>query len=109
MPKYVFGQQTPEQRAAALEKMMVARVARKDFLDKVRRGEANIADVLADADSGNQVALKMQVRSLLIALPEVRSARAADRLMEDIGIAPGRRVGGLGTRQRAELLERMSG
>jgi len=85
---------TDEQRAAALEKAAAARRARAEL--------TTLKQVLDDAENDEAVA-KLKVSALLESLPGVGKARAA-AVMEQLEIAPSRRVRGLGERQRQALL-----
>lgn len=57
-------------------------------------------------DSDDSNVGKLKVVSMLESLPGVGKVKAR-RVMDDIGIAPNRRVQGLGTQQRASLLEQL--
>ena len=92
---------TEEQRAAALEKARLARQARKAVKDAVSAGEMGVADVLAMEDEAIK---RMKVLDLAKSLPGVGDKRAA-ALLERCGIAEGRRVGGLGSRQAKALAD----
>lgn len=85
---------TPEQRAEALEKAMATRAARA----RVKRGEISIKRAL-----GLDVMQRARVREVVAAMPGHGKAKA-DELMRELGISPRKRVGGLGRRQRADLL-----
>ncbi|MDN6707415.1 integration host factor, actinobacterial type [Corynebacterium glyciniphilum] len=93
---------TGEQRAEALAKASAARTARADLRHSLRMGTTSIADVL---DSDDPVVLKTRVVQVLTALPKIGKAKAED-IMTELEIAPTRKVGGLGPRQRDALLER---
>lgn len=98
---------TPEQRTAALAKAARARRERAEVQHRLKHGGASIADVIAER-TRNQAVAKMRVTALLRAMPGVGPARAR-QIMEEIGIAQSRRVGGLGTNQVAELVRRFEG
>ncbi|MCQ4040680.1 integration host factor, actinobacterial type [Streptantibioticus rubrisoli] len=98
-------QMTPEQRKAALQKAAEARKARTQLLDAVRSGRKRLSEVLAEAKD-NPVAAKTKVSQLLRAVPGMGPAKVA-ALMEEIGIDDNRRAGGLGDRQRQELVNRV--
>ena len=93
---------TDEQRAAALEKAATARRARAELKGRLKRGGTTLKQVLDDAENDEAVA-KLKVSALLESLPGVGKARAA-AVMEQLEIAPSRRVRGLGERQRQALL-----
>ncbi|HLI38767.1 MAG TPA: integration host factor, actinobacterial type [Streptosporangiaceae bacterium] len=92
-------QLTPEQRAHALRRAAAARAARAEALAALRQGTVTLADVLGDLDSPLR---RARVRQVLLSLPKVGPV-TADRVMADAGIGPGRRVAGLGARQREAL------
>ena len=94
---------TPEQRAEALQKAAVARKARADVKTSLKAGGLTLSEVLKSAESSDIVA-KMRVSELLAAMPGLGKVRAA-QVMERLGIAEKRRVRGLGSSQRAALLE----
>jgi hypothetical protein len=90
---------TPEQRANALVKAGEARAARAEVKNGLKAGTLTLAGVLAD---GSGTVGKIKVTALLESLPGVGKVRAG-QIMARIGIAEGRRVGGLGPKQRAAL------
>ena len=96
-------QLTPEQRAAALAKAAEARAARADIKARLKMGTMTLADAL---DSDDENVAKLKVVSMIESLPGVGKVKAR-RVMEEIGIADNRRVQGLGTQQRAALLEQL--
>jgi S13-like protein len=96
-------QLTPEQRTAALAKAAEARAARAEIKARLKMGSFTLADALASAD--NNVG-KLKVVSMLESLPGVGKVKAR-RVMDEIGIADNRRVQGLGTQQRAALLQQL--
>lgn len=97
--------QTPEQRKAALEKAAEARHARAELRAKIKSGEMTIEKVLTTED--NPVIDKLKVKDMIASLPGYGKAKVAN-IMEELNISETRRVKGLGTRQRAELIERLS-
>lgn len=100
-------QLTEEQRAAALEKAAAARRARAELKDRLKRGGTTMGEVLKQSDT-DEVLGKMKVSALLEAMPGVGKVRAA-QLMEQLEIAPSRRLKGLGDRQRKALLTHFEG
>jgi guanylate kinase len=73
----------------------------------VASGERNPLDVAETAWAGDAPLgpeSTMRVRELLMSIPNIGPNRA-DRLMERLGIARSKRVGGLGSRQREKLAE----
>ena len=95
-------QLSPEQRQAALAKAAEARRARAELKEKLKLGSLSLAEVLDQASSDELVG-KTKVLAVLESLPGVGKVRAR-RTMEEIGIAEGRRLRGLGDNQREKLL-----
>lgn len=97
-------QLTDEQRAAALAKAALARKARAELKERLKRGGTDLKAVLKEAET-NEILGKMKVSALLEALPKVGKVKAAE-IMDELEIAATRRVRGLGDRQRKALLEK---
>jgi hypothetical protein len=93
---------TPEQRADALQKSVIARKARSDLKSSLKSGGLTLAEVIASAGTSEIVA-KTKVSALLVSMPGVGKVRAA-QIMGRLGIDAGRRVRGLGANQKAALL-----
>ncbi|MCX4515871.1 integration host factor [Streptomyces sp. NBC_01619] len=93
---------TQEERAQALAKAVTIRKERAALLAKLKNGTTPLEDVLQRKD---QVVARMHVRRLLQAQPGIGPIRA-DQLLDELRISPGRRVRGLGLRQKAALLQR---
>ena len=92
-------------RKAALEKAADARKKRAELRGKIKAGEVTIEEVLNQTD--DPIVARMKVSMFIESLPGYGKAKAA-KLMEELEISPSRRIKGLGTRQREELLERLS-
>jgi hypothetical protein len=90
---------TPEQRADALAKAVAARRERKAALDELAAGSLTLADALSGEDPRLH---RVKVHRVLTALPGVGKV-TADRALARAGVAEGRRVKGLGDRQRKAL------
>ncbi len=95
---------TPEQRAEALAKATEARRRRAELKAQLKAKEITLSEVLALADTDESIA-KMKVLALLESLPRV-GVNTAAALMEEFGIAPSRRLRGLGPVQREALIKR---
>lgn len=95
-------QLTAEQRTAALAKAAVARKSRAELKERLKRGGTDLKQVLADSED-DEILGKMKVSALLEALPKVGKVNA-QKIMEELEIAPTRRLRGLGDRQRKALL-----
>ena len=95
---------TPEQRRAALEKAAEARRVRAEIKELLKTGSLTFPEVLERAESDDLVA-GTKVAAIIVSLPGVGKVKGK-RLMEELGIAPNRRLRGLGARQREALLAR---
>jgi len=93
---------TPEQRAEALAKAAEARKVRSELLASVKSGESDLATVF-DRAKADKVVAKTKVNQVLKAVPGLGAVKVA-AIMEQAGIDPERRLGGLGERQREALL-----
>ena len=92
----------PEERRAALAKAAEARRIRAELKQMLKAGEVSIGQVLERSGSADALA-KMKVCDVIEAMPAYGPVKAR-RLMEQLDIAPSRRLRGLGPRQRAALL-----
>lgn len=90
--------QTDEERSRALELAMQARRERTRLKQYMKAGKVSIAEAL-----DNEYARRIPVRQLLASVPGIGASKA-ERIMLALHIAPNRRVGGLGSRQRDALL-----
>jgi hypothetical protein len=97
---------TPEQRQRALEKAGAARRQRAEVKDKLKMGALSLSELFEATDlgdeSGNMLA-KLKVVSVLESLPGVGKVNAK-RLLKGLDISDGRRLGGVGDKQRERLL-----
>ena len=96
---------SPDARAAALEKAAAARRQRAELKEKLKMGSVTFAELLQQAERDDVIG-KMKVIAVLESLPGLGKVKAK-RLMEEVGIADGRRVQGLGANQRKALLDRL--
>ena len=94
-----------EERSKALQKAQQIRSQRMEVRKQLKAGKLTLSAILSEVD--NEVYAKMRVKYLLESLPQVGKI-TAQKIMEEIGIDEARRVQGLGTRQKAQLLERLS-
>ena len=97
---------TPEQRREALAKAAEARRLRAEIKELLKTGSLSITEVFDQAEENHYVA-NMKVGSLLPSLPGMGKIKAK-RFMEEHGIADNRRIRGLGTRQRAAILDQFA-
>ncbi|MVU82362.1 integration host factor [Nocardia sp. ET3-3] len=94
---------TPEQRSEALAKAAAVRKARSEMIAEVKKGSLSLGELLKRADKEDLVK-KTKVAAVIKALPGIGPVKAA-KLMDEAEIPADRRIGGLGSRQRAALLE----
>ncbi|MCJ7826733.1 MAG: hypothetical protein MUP36_00610 [Demequinaceae bacterium] len=97
---------TAEQRRAALEKATAVRMRRKAFKDEVANGTHGMAAAIALAKADETLS-GIKTVDLLRCLPGVGPRRAAT-LMAEVGIAPSRRIRGLGEHQVPALIARLT-
>ncbi len=95
---------TSEQRQAASQAALAARHRRAEVKAAVTAGRMSVGEVLQLAQVDEALA-KLKVQSLLECLPGIGPVRAG-QILADLGIAPSRRVRGLGIQQSARLAER---
>ncbi len=98
---------SPEARAAAAARAVRARQLRAELRLGLREGTVDVAALLREGqadDERGRIVARMKVLDLLASFRGVGPIRAAD-MMDRIGIAANRRVGGLGPRQRDELVD----
>lgn len=98
-------QLSPEERQKALEKAKQARIERAKVRDDLKSGKLSLKQVLAKKD--HPVIGRMKVSTLIETLPGYGKAKA-EKIMNELHIAESRRLRGLGERQEAALLERLS-
>ena len=98
-------QLSAEERKAALEKAKAARIKRAEVRDQLKSGKLSVKDVLAQKD--DPVVGRMKVSTLIETLPGYGKAKS-EKIMSELQIAESRRLRGLGARQEAALLERLS-
>ena len=92
---------TDEQRKEYLEKAAAMRKARAQVRKDLKAGRLSFAELMERAD--DPVIARLKVVHLLESLPGYGKARALS-LLSEVGIAESRKVRGLGSRQREELL-----
>ncbi len=97
---------TDEQRRAALAKAAEARRTRAEIKELLKTGSLTFPEVLERADN-DEIIAGTKVNAILVSLPGLGKVKGK-RLMEELSIAPNRRLGGLGNRQRQALLDRFS-
>lgn len=96
---------TPEERKAALDKAKEARNRRAQVRDDLKSGKLSLQDVIDMKD--DEVIGRMKVSTLIETLPGYGKAKA-EKIMKELHIAESRRLRGLGQRQEAALIERLS-
>lgn len=95
----------PVDRVAAAQAAVAARRARATVKRAVHDRERSAADVLESAWACPSATAEasLRVRELLTSIPSLGPTRVA-RAMQQLGIAESKRVGGLGVRQRRDLV-----
>ncbi|MFL5796892.1 MAG: integration host factor, actinobacterial type [Actinomycetota bacterium] len=83
-----------------------ARGARADLQRQLKSGTVSLEEALSRADDDEALG-RTRVKILLQSLPGV-GARGAVTAMDELGIAPNRRIRGLGSHQREGLIERFA-
>lgn len=101
--KYPLPPLTMEQRREALKKAVALKSERAVYMKKIKSGEIPLYRALLAS-----CMQRVKAKSLIVSLPGV-GEKIADRAMAELGIAPSRRVAGLGVRQREKLIERFGG
>jgi hypothetical protein len=94
---------TAEERRAASARAVAARRRRAELSAALKAGELTMAGLLELA-ADDEAAAAMRVRSALESLPRMGPGRAAVA-MDRLRISASRRLRGLGSTQRAALLE----
>ncbi|WP_165247511.1 integration host factor, actinobacterial type [Adlercreutzia sp. ZJ141] len=95
-------------RRQNLEKGLKLRHRRAEIRKDLGNGIMNAYDVIMLADRGDQAASGMRVKHLISAHPGYGTVKTRE-LMDMIGIADNRRVGGLSVRQARSLIEKLDG
>lgn len=96
-------QLSSEQLGAAREAATQARRARAELKDKVKSGELSFSTAL-DKALEDETLSRIKVIDLLRSVPRVGVTRATE-IMENLQIAPNRRIRGLGRHQVERLNE----
>jgi len=96
---------TAAEREEALVRAAHARAVRAELKAEVAAGNVSLAEVMARADD-DEVVANIKLLTLLEAVPNIGKVRSR-RLLGELGISERRRLRGVGSRQRARLLERL--
>ncbi len=97
---------TDVERTQAREKATAARAVRAGIKSRLKAGKVSVAEVI-ESSSDDEAVGRLKVLDLLKALPGVGEVRAA-AIMSAVGIAPTRRVRGLGVHQRKALIDHLN-
>ena len=97
---------TLEEKKAALKKAQDMRSKRAQIRRDLKEGKVTLEKLLSDPSMDEAVS-RMRVSYLLESLPRMGRVKSR-KLMEEVGIAESRRVQGLGTKQKEELLKRLA-
>lgn len=95
---------TTEQHREYLEKASKVRRERAIVRNDLKSGLMTFGQVLKLADADCQAVSNMRVKQVINSMPGYGHAKT-QQLMRALQIADGRRIKGLGVRQRAALLE----
>lgn len=98
---------TPEQRRAASQRAVLARRRRAEVAAQLKTGGLSLGGLLTLAQSDDAVAA-MRVSAVLASLPRMGPRRSVDA-MALLRISPSRRLRGLGSAQRAALIDLVAG
>ena len=93
-----------DERAQALVKAQEMRTKRMELRKELKAGKIALTEVLKRDD---EIVSRMKVKYLLESLPNIGKI-TANAIMEEVGINESRRIQGLGKRQKAMLLEKLS-
>lgn len=99
-------ERSDDQRRAALVEAQRVRQVQAQVKQMLKTGEVTFGEVLARAEDAEEIA-RMRVNDVLKSLPRIGPIRAR-RMMERLDIAASRRLGGLGDRQRRDLLDEVT-
>jgi len=94
---------TDDARRAALAKAAEAKRTRAEIKERLKSGDLSLSELLRNADDDVIIA-RTKVLPILESLPGLGKVKAR-RTMESIGISENRRLQGLGSKQRAELID----
>ena len=94
-----------EQRRQALEKAAIARRKRAELKEQLKSGRTTLGALLERTN--DEIVGKMKVSNVLESLPGVGRVRAR-KLMEKLDISESRRMRGLGSKQKQNLLAEFS-
>lgn len=92
----------PVDRAAASKAAVAARRARAEVKQRIATGAARPIDVLAASSDTEHPASTLRVTQFLGAIPHIGKTKT-ERILGELQIAPVKRLGGLGRRQRERL------
>jgi hypothetical protein len=93
---------TNEQRRRALEKAAEARRKRAEIKEQLKSGRTTLKELIGR--TSDDIVGKMKVSTVLESLPGVGRVRAR-KIMERLDISDSRRMRGLGTKQKQNLLD----
>ena len=98
-------QLSTQERRAALHKAAEARKVRARFKAEVKSGLRSWTEAL---DSEHEAIQRMRLKELLASLPGFGEIRAQS-VIERAGISPSRKIQGIGSKQRVELIRILRG
>ncbi|MFD2673856.1 guanylate kinase [Gulosibacter bifidus] len=92
----------PVDRAAASRAAVAARRARAEVKQRIATGAARPVDVLAASADTDNPASSLRITQFLGSIPHIGKTKT-ERILGELQIAPVKRLGGLGRRQRERL------
>lgn len=98
-----FPKLTEEQRAQALAKAAHVRRTRAEWKQALKTRSLTLAQLLEMAET-DEIAAGMKVSSVVVSMPGHGKVRTK-QIMEGVGISENRRLRGLGTRQKQQLID----
>ncbi|HDP69513.1 MAG TPA: integration host factor [Actinobacteria bacterium] len=91
-------------RKAALKKAVETRQKRAELKTKIKEGKVSLTEVLNKAS--DPIVGRMKVSDLLGSLPKIGKVRS-QKIMEQLKISSSRRIAGLGSRQKDQLIKEL--
>ena len=91
-------------RRAALKKAVETRQKRAQLKAEIKKGNVSLTEVLGR--SSDPIVGRMKVSDLLGSIPGIGKVRS-QKIMEQLKISSSRRIAGLGSRQREQLVKEL--
>ncbi|MBO1902850.1 guanylate kinase [Leucobacter weissii] len=91
-------------RVAANRAAVAARRSRAELKQRLRSGELSPLRAIEDSRDADSAAASLRVPEFLQTFPSVGEVKSL-RILEELAISPRKRLGGLGSKQRARLID----